>query len=181
MPLLDAERLIFLDETAASTGESRHHARAEKGERAVCDVPAGHWSVPTLVAAIGLQGVLASLVYSGGTDVEAFATFVEQVLAPKLRSGDVVLLDNLSSHKHERVRLAIEACGARVLLLPPYSPDLNPIEKAWSKVKSWLRTRAVRTALKVSYAIAEALDRITLADCRGNFASCGYPAAATTE
>lgn len=176
---MDAGRLIYLDETAASTAETRRYARAAPGERAVGDVPAGHWSVTTLVAAIGVQGVLASLIYSGGTDIEAFAAFVEEMLAPQLRSGDVVLLDNLSSHKHERVRLALEARGATLMLLPPYSPDFNPIEKAWSKVKSWLRTRAVRTALKVGYAIAEALDRITPADCRGYFASCGVPIPAT--
>lgn len=180
MPHLDAGRLIYLDETAASTAETRRYARAAPGERAVGDVPCGHWSVITLVAALGVQGVLASLIYSGGTDIEAFAAFVEEVLAPKLRSGDIVLLDNLSSHKSERVRLALAARGATLLLLPPYSPDLNPIEKAWAKLKSWLRTRAARTTLTVGYALGEALDRITAADCRGYFASCGVSLATLT-
>jgi transposase len=154
---------------------ARRRARAAPGERAVADVPHGHWQVTTVVAAIGLAGVVAALTYPGATDTEAFATFVEEVLGPQLRSGDVVVLDNLSSHRGERARLAVEARGARWLFLPPYSPDLNPIEKAWSKVKAWLRQRAVRTGLALGYAIGEALDRITESDCRGYFASCGIP------
>ena len=154
---------------------ARRRARAAPGQRAVGEVPCGHWSVTTMVAAVGLTGVVAALTYAGATDAAAFATFVEEVLGPRLRSGDVVVLDNLSAHKGERVRQAVAARGAALLFLPPYSPDLNPIEKAWSKVKAWLRTRAVRTALTLGYAIGEALDRITAADCRGFFASCGIP------
>ena len=154
---------------------ARRRARAAPGERAVGDVPHGPWSVTTMVAAIGVSGVVASLIYAGATDAEAFATFAEDVLGPQLRSGDVVILDNLSAHKAERVRQALEARGARLVFLPPYSPDLNPIEKAWSKVKAWLHKRAVRTALALQYAIGEALDRITAADCRGYFDSCGIP------
>ena len=158
---------------------ARRRARAAPGERAVGAVPYGHWSVTTMVAAITWAGVLASLTYAGGTDTEAFGTFIEQVLGPQLRSGDVVVLDNLSAHKAERVRQAVEARGAVLLFLPPYSPDLNPIEKAWSKVKSWLRTRGARTALALYYAIGEALDRVTAADCRGFFASCQLPVPAS--
>jgi transposase len=172
---LDAGRLIYVDEAAATTAMARRRARAAPGERAVGEVPCGHWSVTTMVAAIGLTGVVAALTYAGATDAEAFATFVEEVLGPQLRSGDVVVLDNLSAHKTERVRRGVEARGASLVFLPPYSPDLNPIEKAWSKVKAWLRTRAVRTALALGYAIGEALDRISPADCRGYFASCGIP------
>lgn len=128
-----------------------------------------------MVAAIGLGGVVASLTYEGATDSEAFATFVEQVLGPQLRSGDVVFMDNLSAHKTVRAREAIETRGATMVLLPPYSPDLNPIEKAWSKVKSCLRTSAARSLLTLGYAIGEALDRITPSDCRGYFRSCGIP------
>jgi transposase len=173
---LDQSRLIFVDEAAATTAMARRRARATPGERAIGEVPQGHWSVTTMVAAVGLTGVVAALTYPGATDAEAFATFAEHVLGPRLRSGDVVVLDNLPAHKGERVRRAIEARGARLLFLPPYSPDLSPIEKAWSKVKAWLRTRAVRTALALGYAIGEALDRITEADCHGYFASCGIPA-----
>jgi transposase len=152
---------------------ARRRARAAPGERAVADVPCGRWSVTTMVAALGLTGVVAALTYPGATDAAAFATFVEEVLGPQLRTGDVVVLDNLSAHKTERVRQAVEARGAVLLFLPPYSPDLNPIEKAWSKVKAWLRARAARTALALGYASGEALDRITAADCRGYFSSCG--------
>jgi transposase len=172
---LEPGRLIYVDEAAATTAMTRRRARAAPGERAVGEVPCGQWSVTTMVAALGLTGVVTSLIYAGGTDTEVFAAFVEQGLGPQLRSGDVIVLDNLSAHKSERVRQAIEARGATLLFLPPYSPDLNPIEKAWSKVKAWLRTRAVRTALALGYAIGEALDRITAADCRGYFASCGLP------
>jgi transposase len=172
---LEPGRLIYVDEAAATTAMARRRARAAPGERAVGEVPCGHWSVTTMVAAIGLTGVVAALTYAGATDADAFAAFAEQVLGPELRSGDVVVLDNLAAHKDARVRQAVEARGAVLLFLPPYSPDLNPIEKAWSKVKAWLRTRAARTALALGYAIGEALDRIKAADCRGYFASCGIP------
>lgn len=172
---LDPGRLIFVDEAAATTAMARRRARAAPGVRAVADVPHGHWSVTTVVAAIGLGGVVAALTYPGGTDVAAFLAFVEEVLGPQLRAGDVVVLDNLSAHKAACVREAVEARGAYLLLLPPYSPDLNPIEKAWSKVKAWLRTRGVRTPLALEYAIGEALDRVTAEDCRGFFAACGIP------
>jgi transposase len=172
---LDAGRQFYVDESAANTTMTRSRARATRGERAVSSTPHKHWSVMTMVAAIGLSGVVASLTYEGATDSETFATFVEQVLGPQLRSGDVVFMDNLSAHKTVRVREAIESRGATMVLLPPYSPDLNPIEKAWSKVKSCLRTRAARSLLALGYAIGEALDRITPSDCRGYFRSCGIP------
>lgn len=137
--------------------------------------PQKHWSVMTTVAAISLTGVVASLTYEGATDSESFAAFIEQVLGSQLRSGDVVFMDNLSAHKTVRVRQALEARGATMVLLPPYSPDMNPIEMAWSKTKSWLRTRAARTMLTLGLAIGEALDRITPSDCRGYFGACGIP------
>lgn len=180
IPHLDAGRLIFLDETGTTTDMTRDKARATPGERIVELIPHQNWSITTVVAAIGLTGVLGSLIYSGATDEESFATYLEQVLGPQLRTGDIVVMDNLSAHKTESARLAIEARGATVLLLPPYSPDFNPIEKAWSKMKAWLRKRAVRTTLALGYAIGEALDRITPQDCRGFFASCGIPIPATT-
>jgi transposase len=153
----------------------RTRARAPLGERAVSSTPQKHWSVMTMVAAIGLNGVMASLIHEGATNTETFAAFIEEVLCPQLRSGDVVFMDNLSAHKMVQVREALEACGATMVLLPPYSPDLNPIEMAWSKTKSWLRTRAARTLLTLGYAIGEALDRITPSDCRGYFGACGIP------
>jgi transposase len=146
----------------------------------VSSTPQKHWSVMTMVAAIGLTGVVASLTYEGATDSEStdsesFAAFIEQVLGPQLRTGDVVFMDNLSAHKTVRVREALEARGATMVLLPPYSPDMNPIEMAWSKTKSYLRTRAARTLLTLGYAIGEALNRITPSDCRGFYGACGIP------
>jgi len=172
-------RLIYLDEAAATTHMTRPCGRAAPGERVVAAVPQGHWSVTTMISAINLTGVVASLIFQGATDGEAFATYVEQVLGPKLQSGDIVVMDNLTSHKTVRVRQAIEARGASVLLLPPYSPDLNPIEKAWSKIKTLLRKAAKRTVESLWDAIGVALAQITASDCRGYFASCGIPVPAT--
>jgi transposase len=127
----------------------------------------------TIVAAISLTGVIAAMTHEGATNAETFATFVDEVLGPQLRSGDVVFLDNLGAHKSPLVRAAIESRGATLVLLPRYSPDFNPIEKMWSKAKTWLRTRAARTMMTLGYAIGEALNMITPSDCRGFFASCG--------
>jgi transposase len=170
---LDAGRQFYVDESAATTTMKRTRARAPRGERAVSSTPQKHWSVMTMVAAIGLAGVVASLTYEGATDSESFAAFIEQVLGPHLRSGDVVFMDNLSAHKTVRVREALEARGATMVLLPPYSPDMNPIEMAWSKTKTYLRMRAARSLLALGYAIGEALNRITPSDCRGFFGACG--------
>lgn len=177
--VLAAERLIYLDESAATTAMTPACGRAAPGQRVVAEVPQGHYTVTTMISAINLTGVVASLIFEGATDAEAFATYVEQVLGPKLRSGDIVVMDNLSSHKTERVRKAIEARGAGVLLLPPYSPDLNPIEKAWSKIKAFLRRAAKRTVSSLWDVIGEAIAGITPDDCRGFFASCGIPVHAT--
>src|SRR5271155_3130837 len=153
--VLAPERLIYLDESAATTDMRPPCGRAAPGERVVAEVPQGHWTVTTMIAAMNLTGVVASLIFEGATDAEAFATYIEQVLGPKLRSGDIVVMDNLSSHKTERVRAAIEARGASVLLLPPYSPDLNPIEKVWSKMKTYLRRAAKRTVASLWDAIGD--------------------------
>lgn len=139
----------------------------------MCKVPFKRWAAMTIVAAISVSGVIASMTHEGATNAETFETFVEQILAPQLRSGDVVFLDNLGAHKSALARAAIEARGASLVLLPPYSPDLNPIEKMWSKAKTWLRAQGARTMLKLGYAIGEALNAITDSDCRGYFASCG--------
>lgn len=172
-------RLIALDEAGATTGMTRSHGRAPKGQRVVDDVPHGSWHVTTMLGAISSAGPVAGLVFEGATDAEAFATFAEEVLAPALRPGDVVLLDNLSSHKGTRARRAIEAAGAELLFLPPYSPDFNPIEKMWSKVKASLRTAARRTVPALWEAIGTAFQQVTGADCQGFFTSCGLPLTAT--
>ena len=172
-------RVIAVDEAGATTSMTRSHGRAPKGQRVVDDVPQGSWHVTTMLGAISAAGPVAGLVFVGATDAEAFATFAEAALAPVLRPGDVVLLDNLSSHKGERARQAIEAAGARLLFLPPYSPDFNPIEKMWSKVKGLLRTAARRTVPTLRQAICAALQQVTAADCRGFFSSCDLPLPAT--
>ena len=158
---------------------TRRCGRAPAGQRVVDAVPQGHWCVTTMISAINLAGVVSSLVFQGATDAEAFATFVEQLLVPKLRRGDVVILDNLSSHKTARVQAALDRVGARLLFLPPYSPDLNPIEKMWSKVKGFLRSTAERTIDGLWDAIGRGLNQVTTEDCRGFFASCGLPLPAT--
>jgi transposase len=132
-----------------------------------------------MIGAIRLAGVTAGLMFEGATDTEAFATFVEQVLVPALQPDDVVIMDNLSSHKADCIRQAIEAAGARVRFLPPYSPDLNPIEKMWSKVKGYLRSAARRTMATLWDAICEAFRQVSQADCQGYFASCGIAATPT--
>lgn len=136
--------------------------------------PAGHWHTTTIIGSIRLDGTSACMSIEGSTDTPAFNAYVGRVLVPTLRPGDLVVLDNLSSHKSpETVRL-IESAGARVLFLPPYSPDLNPIEKMWSKLKQLLRSAEARTLPELDAAVAEALRLLTPADARGWFASCGY-------
>lgn len=176
---IDPEQLVFIDEAAATTAMTRLRGRAAAGERVVDSVPHGHWCVTTMVGAIDLAGVRAGLMFEGATDTPAFATFVDEVLAPRLKPGNVVVMDNLSSHKAACIREAIERTGARVLFLPPYSPDFNPIEKMWSKVKSLLRTAAQRTKDSLWDAIGQAFRQVTASDCHGFFASCGFPATAT--
>jgi transposase len=130
----DAHRLIFIDETWAKTNMTRLRGRAPRGQRLLGKVPHGHWKTTTLIAALGFEGVRCSTVVDGAVNRELFEAFVEQVLVPELREGDVVVMDNLSSHKGVRARELIEAAGARLLFLPPYSPDLNPIEMVFAKV-----------------------------------------------
>ncbi len=124
---------------------TRLRGRAPKGQRLVAEVPAGHWQITTMVGAVRLSGLVAGLIFEGATDTQAFVTFLEQSLLPQLRPGDIVVMDNLSSHKAARVHQVIAEAGAEVWFLPPYSPDLNPIEKIWSKLKGLLRSAGRRT------------------------------------
>jgi transposase len=153
---------------------TRRYGWGPKKARVAEAVPHGHWKTTTLLQAIGLSGTRAAMVTDGPTSAAVFETFVDWLLAPKLRPGDVVVLDNLSSHKSARAVARIESAGARVKYLPPYSPDLNPIEKVFSKVKSLLRFAAARTQAALWDAIAFALDAVTPDDCRNVFRSCGY-------
>jgi len=155
---------------------TRRYGRAPRGERLVGSVPQAHWEMTTLVSAIRCDGVVASLVFPGSTDEVAFCTYVKQVLIPALRPGDIVVLDRLAAHKVRAVARAIRQAQAGVWYLPPYSPDFNPIEKIWAKVKALLRKAAARTRAALWEALGAALAAVTAADCQGCFAFCGYHA-----
>ena len=174
MPDLDPRRLVFIDESGAKTNLTRLRGRCERGQRLKSFAPLGHWHTTTMISAIDLDGVRASMVLDGATDTEAFCIYIERVLVPMLRGGEIVVMDNLQPHKHDRVRRAIEAAGANLVYLPPYSPDFNPIEPMWSKVKQSLRSAAARSFDALLDAIKRALNAISSADCIGFFDGCGY-------
>lgn len=153
---------------------TRLWGRAPKGERIDEATPQGHWKVLTTLGALSLRGIEAVMTIESPTDGEVFTAYVEQVLGPKLKPGDTVVLDNLSAHKVAGIRELIENCGAHLLYLPPYSPDLNPIEPAWSKFKQFLRAAKARTAEALEQAITEALKTITADNAAAWFRHCGY-------
>ena len=171
---VDPRRLVFIDESGEKTDMTRTRGRAPRGVRVVEPVPAGHWQTTTMIAAVRTSGPCAAAVVSGATDSDVFRAYVEHVLVPDLRAGDVVVLDNLQPHKAAGVAEMIEAAGATLLYLPPYSPDFNPIENMWSKVKQFLRAAAARTREALADAITAALNTVTAGDCRGFFRHCGY-------
>lgn len=168
------ERLVFLDESGAKTDLTRLYGRALGGARVVDTAPRGHWCTTTMLSSIRLDGSTAAMVVEGPTDGDVFGAYVDQVLVPNLGPGDIVVMDNLAPHKMPRVVAAIEAAGAEVAFLPPYSPDLNPIEKMWAKVREFLRRVKARTKEALWEAIAAALQRVTAQDATGWFRSCGY-------
>ena len=168
------EKLVFIDESGAQTNMSRTRGRAPRGVRVIEKVPHGHWQTTTMICAIRTSGPFAAAVVSGATDSDVFRTYVQQALVPQLHAGDVVILDNLQPHKAAGVREMIQAAGAKLLYLPPYSPDYNPIENMWSKVKTQLRSAAARTFETLQTAVWSALERISTDDCRGFFRHCGY-------
>ncbi|HOH52383.1 MAG TPA: IS630 family transposase [Candidatus Hydrogenedentes bacterium] len=170
---VDPSRLVYLDETGAKTDMTRGHARAPRGSRAVDHAPRGHWHTTTLVAALTSQGAAAPMVLDGPMDAASFEAYVEQVLVPSLPEGAVVVMDNLSAHKAPGVARLLEAAGAQLWFLPPYSPDLNPIELMWSKVKTLLRGAKARTMEDLIAAIADALDRVTPENAQAYFFHCG--------
>jgi len=173
---LDPERLVFIDETWASTNMARLHGRAPKGERLRAGIPQGHWKTTTFVAGLRLTGLMATMVLDGPINREAFQAYVEQLLVGELKPGDIVIMDNLSSHKGPAIRQAIEAVGASLLFLPPYSPDFNPIENAFAKLKALLRAAAERTVEALWTTIGSLIDRITPNECANYFAAAGYDA-----
>lgn len=170
------ERLVFVDESGAKTNMTRLYGWGPPSERVVDHTPHGHWKTCTMLAAVRLDGPLAAVTIDAAVDAESFVLWTQAVLAPCLHPGDVVVMDNLPAHKVDGVAQAIGAAGARLLYLPPYSPDFNPIENLWSKVKAALRAAAARTVETLGTAIANALASITRQDCLGFFNHCGYAA-----
>jgi transposase len=178
-PALDPDRLVFVDETWASTNMARTYGRAPVGERLVGPVPHGHWKTTTFIAALRAGGLTAPRVIDGAVTGDLFVAYVRQVLVPTLRPGDVVVRDNLACHQRAEVRAAIEAAGGQVRYLPPYRPDLNPIELAFAKLKALLRKAGKRTVEELWTFLGEALDAFAPAECRNYFRHSGYQAAAT--
>lgn len=165
---------MFVDETWFNTQMSRYWGWAEKGEKIPEAIPAGHWRSFTLLGAMTCSGLLATMTIEESTDADIFLAFLDQIVCPKLQPGQIVVLDNLSAHKAPAVREKIEARGACVLYLPPYSPDLNPIEKCWAKIKLILRTLKARTAEALDPAITQAIASITAENASGWVQHCGY-------
>ena len=165
---------MFLDESGAKTNMTRLYGRAVKGKRCHDKAPDGRWQAVTMLSSVRLGGETESIVFEGAVDRKMFEAYIEQVLGPSLRPGDIVVLDNLASHKSQAARAFVESRSACYLFLPAYSPDFNPIEKMWSKVKQLLRSIKARTQEELFDAIAKALCMVTADDAQGWFTSCGY-------
>lgn len=171
---IDPSRLVFIDETWAKTNMTRTHGRSARGNRLLAKVPHGHWQTLTFLAALRHDRITAPCVFDGPINGQSFRAYVEQVLVPTLQPGDVVVLDNLGSHKGHAVRAAIWATGAHLLFLPPYSPDLNPIEQAFSKLKTLLRNAAERTVEATWKRIGSLLGHFKPTECANYFRNAGY-------
>jgi transposase len=171
---MDAERFVFLDETGANTAMTRLRGWGPRGKRLVDAAPYGHWKTTTFVAGLRSDGVIAPCVLDGPMTGEVFRAYVEQMLAPSLRPGDVVVMDNLPAHKVAGVREVIKAVGASLLYLPSYSPDLNPIEQLFAKLKALLRKAAARTKDVLWTTIGTLLDAFTPTECRNYLVNAGY-------
>ncbi len=171
-------RLIFLDESALNTAMTPLYGRAPRGERVVDYVPRGYGEQTSLIGALSYgRGLIAVMTLTGAVDTLAFNAYLARVLGPRLRKGDVVVLDNLNVHKASRVEQVAAERGARVLWLSPYSPDFSPIEQCWSKIKTFLRAAKARTREELEQALAEAIKLVTKSDIRGWFKHCGYKVA----
>lgn len=173
MTAATAENLIFLDESGITTEMTRRYGRAKGGQRIAEGTP-GHWRTLTILGAVGLQGWVATMSIESPTDGEVFRAYVEQVLCPALKPGQIVVMDNLSAHKVEGIRELIESTGARLSYLPPYSPDFNPIEKCWAQVKQHLRAIKARTLAALETALHTALNVVLTPQIAGYYRSCGY-------
>jgi transposase len=168
------ERLVFIDETWATTNMTRRYGRSRRGKRLVASVPHGHWKTTTFIGALRAGGLTAPTVFDGAINGASFLAYVQQVLVPTLKPGDIVILDNLSSHKVAGVREAIETAGAELRYLPPYSPDLNPIEQMFAKLKALLRKVAARSVEALWTAIGDLVDTFAPDECRNYIRHSGY-------
>ena len=171
---LNKRRFIFVDESAVNTAMTRRYGRAPRGERAYDSAPRNYGTHTSVIGAMGLRGLVAALTVEGAVDAEVFNAYAERVLGPRLRPGDVVVLDNLTAHRASRIEEVAASRGAQVLWLSPYSPDFSPIEQCWSKIKSYLRGAKARTREALEGALTTALGLVTKADIRGWFEHCGY-------
>ncbi len=172
---VEPERLVFIDETWTKTNMAPQRGWAPRGKRLVAKVPNGNWKTTTFVAALRLDRIEAPWLLEGPIDGESFRTYVERVLVPTLREGDIVIMDNLGSHKGKAVRQLIRTAGAKLFFLPKYSPDLNPIEQVFAKLKHLLRKAAARTIEGICTAIGEILGAFTAEECSNYFRNSGYP------
>ncbi len=171
---LDLNKLVFFDESGVNTLMARVRGRCPKGKRLVDSTPAGCYETLTLMSAVRLDGVVAPMLLDGPVNAQTFAGYVESCLVPALEAGDILIMDNLPAHKSARITQAVEDAGCELVYLPPYSPDFNPIENLWSKVKAILRETAARTFEALVDGVGDALKAITLDDCEGYFEHCGY-------
>ena len=167
-------RLVFIDETWVKTNMTRRHGRAQRGQRLVAKAPYGRWRTLTFLAALRVDRIDAPLVLDGPINGRSFTAYVEQFLVPTLAPGDIVIMDNLGSHKGKAVRRAIRAAGAKLLFLPPYSPDLNPIEQVFSKLKTLMRKAAERTVEDTWRRVGKLLDQFTAQECANYISNAGY-------
>jgi transposase len=170
----DLRRLVFVDESGVNIAMTRRYGRAPRGERALGSAPQNYGENITMLGALSATGLAALMTVNGATDGAVFVTFVREVLAPTLSAGDIVVLDNLGAHRSAAARAAVEASGARLVFLPPYSPDMNPIERCWSKIKTALRAAKARTREALEAAIRQAIATVSESDARAWFKHCGY-------
>jgi transposase len=171
----DPAQLVFVDECGTHTSMARRRARAPRGSRARGAVPRNRGPVTTLLAGLSLSGMTPAMTVEGGTDTAVFASYLEHFLVPSLHPGQIVVVDNVGAHKPDRMRVLVEAAGCRLVFLPAYSPDLSPVEEAFSKLKILIRAAVARTRAALDAAIAAALAAVTAADAAGWFAHAGYP------
>jgi transposase len=179
LPLREVRQYVFLDECGVTTDLLRRYGRSPRGQRLRDHTPCGHWQTHTVVAALGLEGLHASAVFDGPIDNPSFLAYVQQILVPTLRPGGVVVLDNLAVHKQPEVQAAIEGAGAQLRFLPPYSPDFNPIELAFAKLKAFMRAARPRSFDQVCALVAAALRMYTSTECANYIRHCGYRIATT--